>query len=690
MTQTGSVKAVVIVSAVHDYRMGRRGSIQAIADALVRLGYQVSFISIRYSLLSLIKGDPRNFLWRRANRLEVFKEVRCYLWRTLIHPFHSKSDPLNAIIGPLYSLYARLPNRFIDDAFASASFVIIESGLGIMLTRRARALNPVAKIIYRASDKLDTIGAHPVLQRELEGCRAIINYFCLLADKMASDFAWAQDKLYAVKLGVHADDFSHIGPNPYVTPINAISVGSMLFDPAFFVHAAKRFPEVVFHIIGCGMQFEAPENVHIYPEMPFKATLPFIKYATFGVAAYRASPHAEYLSQSSLKLMQYEYLQIPAVCPDFAVGGNINRFGYAARDPRTIVPAVDAAIKWAGHVVSRQFQTWDNIAQRLLDPGAFSDTQIPIAATAESLEAEASATESHLAVPPQPGTSVPPSIGSPTVSLVVCSLGRIEELDRLFASLLAQSCRDFEIILVDQNPDGFLKSIVDKFHERFALQHVRSETGLSRARNIGLRHSRGQLICFPDDDCWYPPSVIKDVIAFFAENPTLDLLLGKTVDQEGRDSLSAFRRGSGPISKWNIWSSGNSNTLFVRHAAASRIGGFDVALGVGADTPFQSGEETDFVLKALELKMRATFVSGLHIYHEQVDTVIGDRQLKRARSYSLGFGRVLKKHRFGLLYLLYRTVRSAGRTLISLVTLDVKQARYKSLWIIGTVKGYFS
>jgi 2-beta-glucuronyltransferase len=670
--------------------MGRRGSIQAIADALVRLGYEVSFISIRYSLLSLVKGDPRNFLWSRANKLETLNNIRCYLWRTPIHPFHSKSTLLNALVEPLYLIYSHLSNSFIDDAFRSASFVIIESGLGIMLSRRVRALSSSARIIYRASDKLNTIGAPPALQRELESCRDIFDYFCLLADKMASDFSWAPDKLFTIPLGVHPDDFLNIGPSPYAAGLNAVSVGSMLFDPAFFIHAARRFPEINFHVIGCGTRFEAPDNVHIYLEMPFKATLPFIKHATFGVAAYRASPGAEYLSQSSLKLMQYEYLGIPAVCPDFAVGDNANRFGYVPDDPQTIVPAVNAAIKRTAQVTTRQFQTWDDVVQRLLDPSAFPDTRVSISAIDKNCQAEARATGSHLSVPPRPEMSAPASTESPTVSLIVCTLGRLEDLNHLFASLLAQTFRDFEVILVDQNPDSFLKLLIEKLHGKFTLTHVKSEKGLSRARNVGLRHVRGQLVCFPDDDCSYPPNVMESVVDFFANNSTTDLLLGRTVDREGRDSLSAFRKNSGLISKWNIWSSGNSNTLFVRHAALSRIGGFDEQLGVGAATPFQSGEETDFVLRALELGMRAEFAPDLRIYHEQVDDVIGNRELKRAWDYSLGFGRVLSKHRFGLPYLFYRTVRSIARVLLSLCALNLKQVRYKLLWTIGTIKGYFS
>jgi 2-beta-glucuronyltransferase len=375
---------VVIISGVHDYRTPRRGSIQALADALVQLGYDVTFISVRFSPISLIKGDHRNIFWRRANRPEIVNGVRCYLWGTAFHPFRTGQAAIDHLMAPLFSTYARLPNRFIDDELRKAAFVAIESGLGIALTHRARKLNKRARIIYRASDALHTIGAHPALATELQRRVGDIDAFCLLAEKMAPEFSWAAGKTYVVPLGINHDDFADIDPSPYSGGTNAVTVGSMLFDDSFFQYAASRFAEVQFHLIGTGREFPAPPNVRFYKEMPFKATLPYIKHADFGIAAYRPSADSGYLSQSSLKLMQYEYLGIPAVCPDYAVGASRNRFGYSSADPATIDEVIRRALA-RGHVPpASNFLSWEQVAERLLRPEMFADTAIGAAPTASA------------------------------------------------------------------------------------------------------------------------------------------------------------------------------------------------------------------------------------------------------------------------------------------------------------------
>ncbi len=370
-------RKVVLISD-HDYRTARRANMHPIADALVGLGYDVTFVSVRFSALTRFKKDSRDFLRDRANKPELTNNVRCYLWKTAFHPINLNNRLLNKLSAPLYKLYARMPCEFLDDALRSASHVIVESGLGAVLLRRARALNHAAKIVYLASDDLQTVGVHPCVQTELTKAARLINFACVPSRRMAPGFEWAGNRLFFVPHGLHHADFEVPGPNPYSAELSAVSVGSMLFDPSFFQIAAAQFPEIQFHIIGAGQRFDAPANVIQHAEMNFQATLPYIRHATFGVAPYRSARHGDYISDTSMKLMQYEHCGIPAVCPTFAAGDSPNRFGYTPGNRPSIETAIDAALERRNDIKPRRFPSWEDVACRLLDPREFDDTAIEL------------------------------------------------------------------------------------------------------------------------------------------------------------------------------------------------------------------------------------------------------------------------------------------------------------------------
>ena len=119
------------------------------------------------------------------------------------------------------------------------------------------------------------------------------------------------------------------------------------------------------------------------------------------------------------------------------------------------------------------------------------------------------------------------AVHTPALSLVVCTVGRVEPLARLLDSLLAQTRRDFEVLLVDQNPPGTLDELVARVAGKLDIKHLRSERGLSRARNVGLAAVNGEIVCFPDDDCWYPTELVAEVVARFEREGELELIMGQ-------------------------------------------------------------------------------------------------------------------------------------------------------------------
>ena len=79
------------------------------------------------------------------------------------------------------------------------------------------------------------------------------------------------------------------------------------------------------------------------------------------------------------------------------------------------------------------------------------------------------------------------------IKLVVCTVGRASELERLLVSLDHQTCQDFEVLVVDQNADNRLDQIL-RLHPNLRIAHLQSEPGLSRARNVALSHVAAALL----------------------------------------------------------------------------------------------------------------------------------------------------------------------------------------------------
>lgn len=277
------------------------------------------------------------------------------------------------------------------------------------------------------------------------------------------------------------------------------------------------------------------------------------------------------------------------------------------------------------------------------------------------------------------------------LSLIICTVGRLALLERLLASLRRQTRRPLEVLIVDQNPAGTLASLIDRFRD-LPLVHLvdlAGKRGLSRARNLGLASARGKLVGFPDDDCWYDPEVLAQVTELFTKRDDLDLICGRTVDAEGAESVSAHLREAAAISRETVFLSGNSNGLFVRRGTALRVGGFDETMGVGAPTPYQSGEETDFILRCLLAGAAARFEPALLIRHDRTDEDAA-AAARRAARYAPGFGRVLRLHGFGALYALERALRSGSRGALFLLGGRVDEARHRFAWSFGMMRGYFA
>ena len=101
---------------------------------------------------------------------------------------------------------------------------------------------------------------------------------------------------------------------------------------------------------------------------------------------------------------------------------------------------------------------------------------------------------------------------TPAVSIIIPTFRRPQRAVEAARSALAQTAGDFEIILVDNDPEGAalapLRALADP---RITVIHE-PRAGVANARNAGLRAARADLIAFLDDDEIAPQGWLSELL----------------------------------------------------------------------------------------------------------------------------------------------------------------------------------
>jgi len=279
-------------------------------------------------------------------------------------------------------------------------------------------------------------------------------------------------------------------------------------------------------------------------------------------------------------------------------------------------------------------------------------------------------------------------------SLILATLNRTEEVKVFLKSLDAQTYRDFELIVVDQNQDNRLTAIFQPYQERFHILHLRSTPGLSHARNVALKHIIGDLIAFPDDDCAYSPNLLERISIFFDNHPEWNGLTGRSINEKGQNSSGKWDSKAGKITQINVWVRGASYTIFLRQSVVVALGSFDESLGVGASTPWGSGEDIDYLLRAIPAGLYyepdLTVVHPIKVNNLQKNEehTVKNTFLK-TYSYALGRGRVLRKHNTPLWFVFYNWLRPVAGILVSILQGNLGRIHPHWATLQGRVKGWF-
>jgi GT2 family glycosyltransferase len=269
---------------------------------------------------------------------------------------------------------------------------------------------------------------------------------------------------------------------------------------------------------------------------------------------------------------------------------------------------------------------------------------------------------------------------SPSFDLVVATVGRGDELARFLDSVEMQEYSQLRVILVDQNTDDRVAAVTAG--REFRIEILHSAPGLSRARNVGLAHVDADVVAFPDDDCVYAPGLLARVASRFASDAMLDGLSGRAADPDGR-SAASWKSDGATLTSDNLWNRTISFTIFLRREVVERVGAFDEQLGLGSGEPWSSGEEIDYLIRAVRGGTRIEYDPSLVVVH---DVRADDAEVGARDGASVGY--LLRKHGYGPRVVTRMLVRPVGGILASLVGRDRERARYHLAALSGRIRGY--
>lgn len=302
------------------------------------------------------------------------------------------------------------------------------------------------------------------------------------------------------------------------------------------------------------------------------------------------------------------------------------------------------------------------------------------------------------------------------LTVVVPTFNRAHLLPELLDALNSQVVPPdltWELIVVDNNSFDDTRSVIEAAQASFRVPITylfeRSQ-GLSIARNTGIKHSKGEIIAFIDDDA-IPAGNWVAMVVRAMHDCQADVIGGRILlrwivpaprwllDEPGLHTYLALMdhaitvRLTTATGRPAIW---GANMAFTSDCLA-QIGGFDPGLGPVGAKLYRGGEEVDLIRRALDKGKTVVYDPRLVVWH-RIDRDRMRRSYFRRFYFEMAEGEAIRQasrsHRnlFGApLHSYRRAVTSLARWLsaVSCLSRDVFQMELAFLAALGRLLGHW-
>lgn len=104
------------------------------------------------------------------------------------------------------------------------------------------------------------------------------------------------------------------------------------------------------------------------------------------------------------------------------------------------------------------------------------------------------------------------------ISVIICTRNRPDDLKRTISSILKQSRLPDEFIVVDSSDEPSLAGYLNSSSLPFPVRYFHTAPGLTLQRNIGIRNSSTDALCFFDDDVELDVDYLDQIERVFSED----------------------------------------------------------------------------------------------------------------------------------------------------------------------------
>ncbi len=202
------------------------------------------------------------------------------------------------------------------------------------------------------------------------------------------------------------------------------------------------------------------------------------------------------------------------------------------------------------------------------------------------------------------------------ISIILCTSGR-ESISITISSILKNTYKNIELIVVHQGH-------ITKHFESKIIRYIQTSTqGLSRARNIGIKHSHGEIIAFTDDDCIVDEYWLQNVHDSFKTHRSICGVFGRVLPyepnlHEGMHCPCCVDRNSIHLIQSPGYHGdviGYGNNMAFRSEVFTQFGYFKEWLGSGSIGG--SAEDAEFSLRLLLKKQVFLYQPNTIVYHNK-------------------------------------------------------------------------